>query len=312
MTTNLLWPDTLDAPEFDGDIRVTVYDAARPLPRSVADTDVFVVWGRPGRLHREDAELLTNVRLIQGFMAGTDELTAAGFGDDVVICSGVGLHDATVSEHTLALVLALVRRLPACLEAQRTHTWRHDFAGHQPLHPDGPITTLLDANVLIWGFGSIAQTLAPVLASLGARVRGVARTAGTRAGFEVVTDADLATALPETDVLISILPGGEATRHAIDADRLALLPEHAYLVNVGRGSVLDEEALIEALRAGTLGGAALDVMETEPLPQDSPLWDAPNIILTPHCAGGRPVGYADLVRDNLAALYGDGAFRNRV
>nr|WP_284302834.1 NAD(P)-dependent oxidoreductase [Mobilicoccus caccae] len=113
-------------------------------------------------------------------------------------------------------------------------------------------------------------------------------------------------------MLISILPGGPATRHALDAARLERLPEHAYVVNVGRGSTVDEDALVEALNAGRLGGAALDVMETEPLPADSSLWSARNIVLTPHCAGGRPVGASDLVAHNLAAMNTGSPLRNQV
>jgi len=312
MTMRVLWPDVIPSPTLGDEVDLVVYDAASPLPDSASDADVFVVWARPGHLLPDDARRLSSVRLVQGLMAGTDALVDAGFGDDVVLCSGVGLHDATVSEHTLALVLALVRRLPTLLDAQRESQWCSDLAGHQPLHPEGPVTTLLDANVLVWGFGSIGTTLAPMLAALGAHVRGVARSAGERAGFEVVAADDVDTVLPETDVLVSLLPGTPETRHVLDARRLALLPDHAFVVNVGRGSVLDEEALVDALEAGTLGGAALDVMETEPLPEDSPLWQAPRILLTPHCAGGRPVGYADLVQQNLAALQAGEGWRNRV
>lgn len=311
MTLRVLWPDVVEPPAL-ADADVVVYDAASPLPESVCDAEVFVVWGRPGDLLPDDARRLRSVRLVQGLMAGTDALVDAGFCADVVICSGVGLHDATVSEHALALVLALVRRLPTLLDAQRESVWRSDLAGHQPLHPDGPVTTLLDADVLLWGFGSIATTLAPLLAALGARVRGVARTAGERGGFEVVAAEDVDAVLPEIDVLVSLLPGTPETRHVLDARRLGLLPDHAYVVNVGRGSVLDEAALVAALESGTLGGAALDVMETEPLAADSPLWRAPNVLLTPHCAGGRPVGYDDLVRHNLDALRAGDGCRNRV
>lgn len=309
--TKLLWPDVLHTPTFDG-VDVQVYDATAPLPESAADAEMFVVWGRHSDHLPEDARLLNRVRVVQGLMAGTEVLECAGFGDEVAICSGVGLHDKPVAEHALALVLSLVRRLPALRDAQREHTWVREFAGHQPLHHDGPITTLLDANVLIWGFGSIATTLAPMLEALGAHVRGVARRAGERDGYEVITEASLAETLAETDVLVSILPGGEATRHVIDAERLAQLPPHAYIVNVGRGSVLDEDALLAALQSGRLGGAALDVTEVEPLPADSPLWSEPSLILTPHCAGGRPVGSSELVAANLEALRSGGALRNRV
>lgn len=149
MSLRVLWPDVIEPPALGAahrvgdstldDVEMLVYDAASPLPESVHDADVFVVWGRPSHLLPDDARALTMVRLVQGLMAGTEVLTAAGFADDAVVCSGVGLHDRPVAEHTLALVLALVRRLPTLLEARRECTWRADMAGHQPLHPEGPV-----------------------------------------------------------------------------------------------------------------------------------------------------------------------------
>ena len=104
----------------------------------------------------------------------------------------------------------------------------------------------------------------------------------------MISAFDLPDHLPRTDVLVSLLPATEQTRHAIDAGVLALLPPRAWVVNVGRGTTLDEAALLDALRSGRLAGAALDVFETEPLPADSPLWDEPRVLISPHAAGGRP------------------------
>ena len=124
--------------------------------------------------------------------------------------------------------------------------------------------------MLIWGFGSIAARLAPLLSALGAQVTGVATVAGDRHGFPVISAFDLPDHLPHTDVLISLLPATEQTRHAVDAGVLALLPSRAWVVNVGRGATLDEAALLDALRSDRLAGAALDVFETEPLPAGLP------------------------------------------
>jgi phosphoglycerate dehydrogenase-like enzyme len=166
--------------------------------------------------------------------------------------------------------------------------------------------------VLIWGFGAIGQSLAPHLTALGASVTGAARTAGERAGYPVVGEGGLAAELARTDVLVMILPHAPGTRAVLNADVLAQLPPRAWVVNVGRGSTLDEDALVEALRAGRLAGAALDVFATEPLPPESPLWEAPNVIITPHAAGGRPRAHAELVSENLGALLEGRALRNTV
>lgn len=299
----LLLPTSIDLdPTLPSGVEAVRYDPYEPIPAEHEDAEALVVWNNRGRHLRDTAERLTKLRLVQGLMAGPDQLLRVGFDDGVTICSGVGLHDVTVTEHAMALILGLVRRLPQSLEAQAAHRWASEMAGSQPLHPDGPVTTLLDARVLIWGFGSIGQTLAPRLAAMGATVTGAARSAGERGGFPVVDDSGLADELARTDVLVMVLPSSDETAEALNAERLAQLKKDAFVVNVGRGSTVDEAALIAALESGHVGGAALDVMQAEPLPAGSPLWDAQGIILTPHNAGGRPVGADDLISSNVTAL----------
>ncbi|WP_152191921.1 phosphoglycerate dehydrogenase [Georgenia satyanarayanai] len=309
----ILLPDSLPLdPRLPDGVSAVVYDASRPVPPEHRDAEALVVWGGSGTHLAEVAGEMPNLRWVQSLAAGPDSVLAAGFPDDVVITSGAGLHDRTVTEHALALVLALLRRLPEAGEAQAAHRWDDRIGGVQPLRPDGAVTTLIGSRVLVWGFGNIGQTLAPVLQSLGATVSGVARSAGERSGFEVVAEEDVETELARTDVLVMILPSTPATEKALDAGRLAALPAHAYVVNVGRGSTIDEEALIGALSDGTIAGAALDVTAVEPLPQDSPLWDAPNVVITPHAAGGRPVGADELVAHNVRALVEGRELRNVV
>lgn len=299
----LLLPDSIPlAPSLPEGVETVLYDASAPVPHGHLDAEALVVWGSSGADVRAVAGRMPRLRWVQTLAAGPDSVLAAGFPDDVVITSGTGLHDRPVAEHALALVLALVRRLPAAARAQAEHRWADEIGGVQPLRPEGPATTLLGACVLVWGFGSIGQTLAPLLDQLGAQVRGVARSSGERSGFAVVAEEDLREELGQTDVLVMILPSTQATTGALNAHQLAALPAHAYVVNVGRGSTVDEPALVAALSGGSIAGAALDVTSTEPLPDDSPLWKAPNLILTPHAAGGRPVGADELISANLAAL----------
>ena len=309
----LLLPDSVPLdPALPEGVEAVRYDAAAPVPDEHLDAEALVVWGnRPGDL-RAVAGRMPRLRWVQTLAAGPDVVLGAGFPDDVVVTSGVGLHDRPVTEHALALVLALLRRLPEAIAAQAGHRWASELGGLQPLHPDGRVTTLLGARVLVWGFGNIGQNLAPLLQALGAQVRGVGRSAGERAGFPVVAQDELEDELRRTDVLLMILPATEATTHALDAARLAALPRHAFVVNVGRGTTVDEPALVAALTEGGIAGAALDVTEVEPLPADSPLWDAPNLLLTPHAAGGRPVGADELVGANLEALLAGRELRNVV
>ena len=309
----LLLPDNLELDVLlPAGVSAVRYRVDRPVPDEHTDATALVTWGNPGGQLHDTARRLSHLSWVQALAAGPDQVLAAGFAPEVVITSGAGLHDETVTEHTLALVLAAARRLHTLVRAQIGHRWATELGGLQPVRERGNFRTLRDAHVVLWGFGGIAATLAPHLRALGARVTGVARSAGTRHGVEVVTADDFPSLLPGTDVLINILPATPATRKALDGGVLALLPPHAWVVNVGRGATLDEGALLAALRDGRLGGAALDVFDTEPLPADSGLWDEPNVIITPHAAGGRPLGAAQLIADNVAAFLAGRELRNVV
>jgi len=310
----ILLPDSVPlAPDLPDGWAAVTYAVGEPLPVEHEDADVLVAWSNPQALLEDAAIRLRRLRWVQTLAAGPDAILAAGFGADVVITSGVGLHSATVAEHALTLVLTLVRRMPAMAAAQARHEWSRELGGPQPLHPaTGPVTTLIGARVLIWGFGAIGQTLAPMLAALGATVTGAARIAGERGGFTVVDDSGLDAALAGTDVLVMILPATPETDDALNAHRIDALPDDAYIVNVGRGNAVAVDALIAALRSGHLAGAALDVTPVEPLPTDSPLWSTPNLIITPHAAGGRPVGADELIARNAAHWAAGEALRNVV
>lgn len=310
--TIVLLPDTIDDdPALPAGVRALRYHPGAPLPEEAEEAEALVVWTLDPRSFAA-LTALPRLRWVQTLAAGPDAVLAAGFRPDVLVTSGRGLHDGPVAEHVLAMTLTLVRRVPAMLRAQHEHRWAAELGGAQPLHPLGPVTTLLDASVVVWGFGSIGTRLAGLYAALGAHVTGVATRAGVRGGFPVVASDELPRLLPGTDVLVGLLPATPATRHAIGATALSALPEGAYVVNAGRGSTLDEAALLDALRSGRLGGAALDVFETEPLPADSPLWDEPDVLVSPHGAGGRPIGADELVADNVARFVEGRPLRNLV
>lgn len=310
----LLYPTSLelDTPKLEGfSISLQPYDVTAPLPPEHHDADILVTWGNSAAM-LEDAAKHLQLRWVQSLAAGPNDVLAAGFSPQVVITSGSGLHDHTVAEHTLGLLLNAARRFYEMRDFQNARRWPGQLGGPQPDRPTDSFRTLEDARILVWGFGNIALTLAPFLKALGSQVRGVARSAGVRDGTETFTEDALPALLPETDALVMILPGSDATRHALSAERLALLPAHAWVVNVGRGSSVDERALVAALHAEKLGGAALDVFETEPLPETSPLWDAPNLIVSPHAAGGRPQGAEALIAENLRRFLAGQPFKNMV
>ncbi|MFV0451744.1 MAG: NAD(P)-dependent oxidoreductase [Propioniciclava sp.] len=297
--------------ELPDDVEVVRIDEDELVPAEHLDADAAVLRGQSAVAVRQLAADAPRLRWIQTLAAGPDGVLSAGFGDQVQITNGRGLHSKTVAETAVAMALAGVLRFPDLFRAQAEHTWAHDGYGDwRDLHPGGQLGSLIDTRILIWGFGAIGLQAATLFTALSARVRGVARTAGVRDGYEVVTEADLPTVLPETDVLVMVLPHDDGTRRALNAERIALLPRHAWVVNVGRGTTVDQDALVAALEEGSLGGAALDVTDPEPYPADGPLWDTPNTILLPHVAGGVPYGINELLADNLARFRAGEPLRN--
>ncbi len=313
MSLTVLVPTTVELPATSPEgTRYLPYDVTEPLDPELLDAEVLVVWGNPDPMLADAARKLRRLRFVQLLSAGFDNAIRAGFDEDVVIASGTGLHDRPVAEHALTLTLAAARRLHRAFRAQLDHEWATDIGGLQPEPSPGVFSTLRGARVLIWGFGSIGKTLEPHLTALGATVTGAGRSARQEGHVTVIGQEGITEELGRTDVLIMILPSTPETRRVLDADTLGALPPHAWVLNVGRGDAVDEAALIDALTAGTIAGAAIDVTTVEPLPADSPLWDAPNLIITPHAAGGRPLGWSELLAENLDALLGDRPLRNLV
>ena len=309
----MLIPDTIELRPIDVEGVETVgYDPSQPIPPQHLGAEVLVVWGNPQPLLEIAAATMPRLRWVQTLGAGPEATVAAGFDDDVLLTSGRTLHSVPVAEHALALLLAAARRLHELRDAQRERRWAAHLGGMQPLFDASTFRTLIGAHVVIWGFGSIAERLAGYLIPMEARVTGIARSAGERGGVPVVGSAGVDETLESADALVMILPSLPSTQKILDARRLSLLPRHAWLVNVGRGATVDEDALVAALRDGALAGAALDVFATEPLPSDSPLWTLPQVIISPHAAGGRPMGAEPLLEENLRRLQSGKPLRNLV
>jgi phosphoglycerate dehydrogenase-like enzyme len=214
----------------------------------------------------------------------------------VQVTTSSGANALVVAHTALAGVLALARRLPQLWDAQRAHRWASLAGGALPRDLQGQ-------HAVIVGWGPIAQNLARILQAMGLRVTVVRqRDEPAGQGCATVTAARWHAVLPAADWLLLACPLTPQTRGMVDAKALALLPPQAQLVNVARGEIVDEPALVEALRAGRLAGAFLDVFAHEPLPEDSPLWDLPNVIATPHSAGmsdGNAARVRELFLDNL-------------
>jgi phosphoglycerate dehydrogenase-like enzyme len=307
----ILIPNTIEL-KLETDAEVVVYDVRTPMPEQHHDAEVLVAWHISAEQLADAARTMPALRLVQALASGADVVLNAGFGPDVRICSGRSLHDGPVAEHALALILSAVRRLDRLQGAQHAHRWDAEFIADQAATATRDLYTLAGATVTIWGFGSIAARLAPLLQLLGAEVHGIARSGGERAGVPVVAKRDAGALLGRTDVLVSLLPATADTAELFDASVFASVKPGAVFVNVGRGATVDEGALIAALESGRIRAAAVDVTQTEPLPADSSLWDAPNLVITPHVAGNRPVGSSALIDENVRRLLAGEELVNRV
>ena len=201
----------------------------------------------------------------------------------VLLSNSSGAYGITIAEHIIMVTLMLLRRMPEFEKVVRERGWLRTL----------PMRSICGSSITILGTGDIGTNFAVRAKALGAKaVRGVRRTqkAGDPAYDAMYTFAELDSVLPKTEILVMALPGTPETHHILSRERIALLPEGAYVVNVGRGSAIDQEALMEALNGGHLAGAALDVMVPEPLPKDHPLWDTKNLLLTPHISGNMSLG----------------------
>ncbi|MDM0073848.1 D-2-hydroxyacid dehydrogenase [Variovorax sp. J2P1-59] len=251
-----------------------------------------------------------SLRWVHVHSAGADrpvyvELRARG----VAISTSSGANAAVVAQTALAGLLALARRFPQLMRAQRERAWA-------PLIGTGLPRDLAGQTAVIVGWGPIGQHIAASLRLLGLRVVVVRSSAEPAAAdIETLPFEEIGRVLPRADWLLLACPLTSRTRGLIDARAIALLPEGAHLVNVARGELVDEPALIEALSSGKLGGAFLDVFAHEPLPPESPLWGLDNVIATPHSAGfsdGNAARVTELFIDNLRRWLAGGKLQNEV
>jgi phosphoglycerate dehydrogenase-like enzyme len=249
-------------------------------------------WWQPGRLLANCPKL----RWVQATSAGIGGFVRRYGLDagDLVFTTAAGTHAIPLAEFALTGALYLIKGLPELLDRQRRHHWERYTT--QPLQ---------GKRVTVVGLGRIGRHVATTFAALGTHVVGVGRPGGSTPDLPDVrvTDTDaLDAVLPETDVLVLATPLTEQTHHLIDRRRLDLLPAGAVVVNIARGPVIDQDALVDVLCDGRLGGAALDVTDPEPLPADSPLWDRADVLISPHSASTLATEnevLVDLFTDNL-------------
>jgi phosphoglycerate dehydrogenase-like enzyme len=253
-------------------------ESDRLLPRA----DVVLGWAvKPENFAR--AERLRWIQVTAASVAGL--LFPALVESEVVVTNGRGLHAVSMAEHTIGVILAFARKLHLARDAQREGRWAQDeLAGGAPLRD------LAGATLGLVGFGTIGRAVAERARALGLRVLAVRRhpAADPDPAHEQWGTDRLPELLERSEVVVLAPPLTAATRGMIGHDELGRMRPDALLVNLGRGPLVDEAALIEALERGRIAGAALDVFDAEPLPASSPLWRMPQVILTPHVSGLGP------------------------
>jgi len=281
---------------FGGRIAVTFAggdDFARALP----DADVVIAQG----LSDEEVARASRLRWLSSVAAGLDAVaTPALLARGVAVTSASGVHGPNIAEHVMAMILMFTRGMPRLYRAQLARRWERKLTSRS----DGP-GELTGKTLLIVGLGRIGEAIAARARPFGVRLIAVKHDPSTRYDAGVVVDElvgmdALDDVLGRADHVCLAVPLTGATHRLIDARRIARLRPGAFIYNVSRGAVIDEAALVEALRAGKLAGAGLDVFEEEPLPATSPLWGLETVILTPHVSGATPLYF-----DRTAALFAD-------
>lgn len=268
----------------DGDGGAAPSDEVRA---AVAEAEVYFGFGMARTLFN-DAPLL---RWIHSASAGVGGLLFSEVcASDVIVTNSAGVHAVPMAEYMLGGILYFLKSLDVAVEHQRAGIWdKNAFAGAA-----STIRELRECRVLVVGAGGIGSALATRLTMLGSRCTGVRRhpEQGIPEGFERVVGPDgWHELLPEADVLVVAAPATSETKSMVTGEVLDRLPENAIVVNVARGSLVDEHALSERLASGRLRGAVLDVFEEEPLPPSSPLWGLSRVLLTPHVSAVSPHGF---------------------
>jgi phosphoglycerate dehydrogenase-like enzyme len=273
------------------ELMINLVDHHSKVDPYIADADVLITFGA----HMADHVLEKGSRLrwIQALGTGVDGIVDRPvLRDGVIVTNLHGHHGPAVSEAAMALMLALARDLPRTLANQRDALWQRF-----------PATLLKDKTIGILGIGAIAEALAARCAAFEMRVVGISAAVRSAKGFARVWPREqLVEAVREVDFLVLLTPYTPATHGIVDAHILAAMKPTSYLINIARGGIIDEPALVRALEQRTIAGAALDVFGEEPLPTEHPLWRLDNVLITPHTAGFH-VGYPDealpVIEENL-------------
>jgi phosphoglycerate dehydrogenase-like enzyme len=262
------------------DVKVVQLENYDRVPQEIEDTDIFIGWS----LRPEQVATAKKLKWIHSPAAAVHQLMFPELvNSKVVITNSSGVHGPVVAEHALAVLLALAKRLPQAMHYQSKKTWSQEQLWHERPRP----REVEGGTAVVIGAGGIGSEFIRRAKALGMQVIAIRQNPGmgTAGADEVYSPLELDAVLPRADYVVVCTPVTPATTSLINAERLARMQPDAYLINVGRGSLIDEAALIEVLKSRRIAGAALDVFEEEPLPAESPFWSLDNVLVTPHTAG---------------------------
>lgn len=280
------------------------------LPAELPDTDIFVGY----LLRPEQLRLATRLKWIHSTAAGVAQLMYPELrGSGIVLTNASGVHAIPMGEHVVGMILAMTRDFPGAMRYQHKHIWAQQELWDGRARP----RELTGQVVLLVGFGAVGRAVAERVRGLGMRVWAVTHSGKADGALaeRVFAAGDLDAVLPEADFVVLAAPETAETLHMIGAPQLAAMKSTAFLINVARGSLVDEPALVAALEGGVIAGAALDVASQEPLPSENPLWSLENVFITPHLSGVSERIWdrqGDLLVDNLERWFDGRPLRNRV
>ena len=231
-----------------------------------------------GNLPPEMIKKAKNLEWLQLNSAGYEAYAKEEIMGDRILTSCSGAYGQAVSEHMFAMLLAMQKKLHLYRDDQKSHKWGDE----------GQVTSISDTTVMILGLGGIGKHFARLAHALGAYVIGIKRTYAPCPEYvdELHLQEDIKALLPKADAVVSFLPSSEETKGMFDKELFALMKPGSFFLNGGRGDTVSTEDLYQALKEGRLEGAALDVTDPEPLPPEHPLWDMPQVFITPHVSGG--------------------------
>jgi len=277
--------------------------------KKVNDDDIEeaeIIFGWP---RYKDLKKALNLKWLQLPSSGVESYTDISLyaDSDIILTNSSGVYGKVIAEHITSLILAFNRNLPHYINKKAENEW-------EKIHE---VRDLFGSKIGILGFGDIGRKTAELLAGFGTEIMVVKRTYSEKPEYidKLFTAEDMDKVIEESDYLILALPNTEETKGLISKDKLELMKENCFLINVGRGELIKEEALINALKNGEIAGAGLDVTADEPLEADSELWDLDNVILTQHTAGFSPSNYKrqfSIFLDNLNKYLSDSELKNEV